>query len=118
MDLVFPFAIYWEEISPSTGSMISIPKPLKYLKPHYSFLCPFFEKLTKDSDIQKKFADILSVLAMTIYMRDQHNAEHEAVDVLTEGLELELRTNRAFKENGMLGDNFGFHLTNMLGNLV
>ncbi|KAK1310095.1 hypothetical protein QJS10_CPA08g00959 [Acorus calamus] len=40
------------------------------------------------------------------------------------GLELELRTNRAsnitltFRENGMLGDNFDFHLTNMLGNPV
>ncbi|KAK1311838.1 hypothetical protein QJS10_CPA07g00311 [Acorus calamus] len=39
-------------------------------------------------------------------------------------LELELRTNRAsninrtFRENDMLGDNFGFHLTNMLGNRV
>ncbi|KAK1295035.1 26S proteasome non-ATPase regulatory subunit 2 1A [Acorus calamus] len=51
-DLVFPFVIHKEEISPSTSPMISIPKPLKYLKPHYPFLCPFFEKLTKDSDIQ------------------------------------------------------------------
>ncbi|KAK1291476.1 hypothetical protein QJS10_CPB17g00591 [Acorus calamus] len=42
----------------------------------------------------------------------------------SEGLELELMTNRAsnitlaLRENGMLGDNFGFHLTNMLRNPV
>ncbi|KAK1321832.1 hypothetical protein QJS10_CPA03g02169 [Acorus calamus] len=45
-------------------------KPFKYLKPHYPFLCAIFEKLTKDSDTQKKFVDILSVLAIIMDMRD------------------------------------------------
>ncbi|KAK1262268.1 26S proteasome non-ATPase regulatory subunit 2 1B [Acorus gramineus] len=60
-----------EEIRSSTSSMTSVPKPLKYLKSHYPFLCAFFKKLTKDSDIRKKFADILSVLSMTMAKGDR-----------------------------------------------
>ncbi|CAI6342293.1 unnamed protein product [Periconia digitata] len=53
-----------EFIKTSTSSMTAVPKPLKFLRPHYEN----FEK-TYDSwpasDIKKSFADMLSVLGMT-----------------------------------------------------
>lgn len=54
-----------QEIRTATSSMTSVPKPLKFLRPHYGTLKAFFETLS-DSDIKKYFADILSVLAMTM----------------------------------------------------
>lgn len=52
------------EIRSSTSSMTSVPKPLKFLRPHYAALKSTFETLSPD--VGKKMADILSVLAMTM----------------------------------------------------
>ncbi|KIK97616.1 hypothetical protein PAXRUDRAFT_824776 [Paxillus rubicundulus Ve08.2h10] len=51
-------------IRTSTSSMTSVPKPLKFLHPHYPELQKLFDSwpLTEDKSL---FADILSVLAMT-----------------------------------------------------
>uniref|UniRef100_A0A7N1A1P3 RPN1 N-terminal domain-containing protein n=1 Tax=Kalanchoe fedtschenkoi TaxID=63787 RepID=A0A7N1A1P3_KALFE len=53
------------EIRTSTSSMTSVPKPLKFLRPHYGTLKAFYETMP-DSDQKKLLADILSVLALTM----------------------------------------------------
>ncbi|XP_062007687.1 26S proteasome non-ATPase regulatory subunit 2 homolog A isoform X2 [Rosa rugosa] len=54
-----------QEIRTSTSSMTSVPKPLKYLRPHYGTLKAYYETMS-DSDLKKYLADILSVLALTM----------------------------------------------------
>ncbi|PRQ49910.1 putative armadillo-like helical protein [Rosa chinensis] len=54
-----------QEIRTSTSSMTSVPKPLKYLRPHYGTLKAYYETMS-DSDLRKYLADILSVLALTM----------------------------------------------------
>ncbi|KZT28119.1 26S proteasome regulatory complex non-ATPase subcomplex Rpn1 subunit [Neolentinus lepideus HHB14362 ss-1] len=51
-------------IRTSTSSMTSVPKPLKFLRPHYPDLQALFETWSASED-KSLFADILSVLAMT-----------------------------------------------------
>ncbi|KAF8886531.1 26S proteasome regulatory complex non-ATPase subcomplex Rpn1 subunit [Infundibulicybe gibba] len=51
-------------IRTSTSSMTSVPKPLKFLRPHYPELQTLYETWPA-SDDKSLFADILSVLAMT-----------------------------------------------------
>ncbi|KAF5336461.1 hypothetical protein D9611_006460 [Ephemerocybe angulata] len=51
-------------IRTSTSSMTSVPKPLKFLRPHYPDLQALYETWPP-SDDKSLFADILSVLAMT-----------------------------------------------------
>ncbi|KAI3381221.1 hypothetical protein SNEBB_002698 [Seison nebaliae] len=53
-----------KRIRESTTSMTSLPKPLKFLRPHYDTLKTIYEKIDNLDD--KKFcADVISVLAMT-----------------------------------------------------
>ncbi|KAK9285775.1 hypothetical protein L1049_024976 [Liquidambar formosana] len=54
-----------QEIRTSTSSMTSVPKPLKFLRPHYGTLKAYYETMG-DSDLKKLLADILSVLALTM----------------------------------------------------
>ncbi|XP_047340824.1 26S proteasome non-ATPase regulatory subunit 2 homolog A [Impatiens glandulifera] len=54
-----------QEIRTSTSSMTSVPKPLKFLRPHYATLKSYYETMV-ESDLKKFLADILSVLAMTM----------------------------------------------------
>ncbi|XP_009622441.1 26S proteasome non-ATPase regulatory subunit 2 homolog A [Nicotiana tabacum] len=54
-----------QEIRTSTSSMTSVPKPLKFLRPHYGTLKGYYEKMP-DLDLKKLLADILSVLALTM----------------------------------------------------
>ncbi|CAM8888009.1 unnamed protein product [Rhodiola kirilowii] len=54
-----------QEIRTSTSSMTSVPKPLKFLRPHYATLKAFYETMA-DSNEKKLLADILSVLALTM----------------------------------------------------
>ena len=52
------------QIRSSTSSMTSVPKPLKFLRPHYATLVEIQDKMANTDD--KAFlADIMSVLAMT-----------------------------------------------------
>ncbi|KAI8062474.1 armadillo-type protein [Gongronella butleri] len=51
-------------IRTSTSSMTSVPKPLKFLGPHYDELKATYEKWPA-SDDKNLFSDILSVLSMT-----------------------------------------------------
>ncbi|XP_028138839.1 26S proteasome non-ATPase regulatory subunit 2 [Diabrotica virgifera virgifera] len=52
-------------IQASTTSMTSVPKPLKFMRPHYETMKTVHEKIT-DPDTKKVCADIISVLAMTM----------------------------------------------------
>ncbi|GMY10201.1 26S proteasome non-ATPase regulatory subunit 2 homolog A [Fagus crenata] len=54
-----------QEIRTSTSSMTSVPKPLKFLRPHYGTLKAFYDTMG-DSELKKYLADILSVLALTM----------------------------------------------------
>ncbi|XP_037933073.1 26S proteasome non-ATPase regulatory subunit 2-like isoform X2 [Teleopsis dalmanni] len=51
-------------IRASTVTMTSVPKPLKYLAPHYETMKAVFE-LIIDQDSRELFAEILSVLSIT-----------------------------------------------------
>jgi hypothetical protein len=44
--------------------MTSVPKPLKFLRPHYQTLKTAYSSMTDDSNKQK-LADVISVLAIT-----------------------------------------------------
>ncbi|AES89702.1 putative 26S proteasome regulatory complex, non-ATPase subcomplex, Rpn1 subunit [Medicago truncatula] len=54
-----------QEIRTSTSSMTSVPKPLKFLRPHYGTLKAYYETMV-ESELKKYLADILSVLALTM----------------------------------------------------
>ena len=51
-------------IKTSTSSMTAVPKPLKFLRPHYDKLCETYEKWPAGDD-KDSLADTLSVLGMT-----------------------------------------------------
>ncbi|XP_006811883.1 26S proteasome non-ATPase regulatory subunit 2-like [Saccoglossus kowalevskii] len=53
------------QIRASTSSMTSVPKPLKFLRPHFGTLKEVYEKI-KDGENKRFCADIVSVLAMTL----------------------------------------------------
>uniref|UniRef100_A0A0L8GBA9 26S proteasome non-ATPase regulatory subunit 2 n=1 Tax=Octopus bimaculoides TaxID=37653 RepID=A0A0L8GBA9_OCTBM len=53
------------EIRASTTSMTSVPKPLKFLRPHYGSLKKAYEKIS-DEETKRFCADIISVLGMTM----------------------------------------------------
>jgi 26S proteasome regulatory subunit N1 len=54
-----------QEIRTATSSMTSVPKPLKFLRPHYKMLKTHYEKMP-ESELKRFMADILSVLALTM----------------------------------------------------
>lgn len=53
------------ELKGATSTMTSVPKPLKFLRPHYPALKEHYEKL-KSSEKKQFFADVLSILATTM----------------------------------------------------
>lgn len=56
-------------IRASTTSMTSVPKPLKFMRPHYETMKEIHKKMTttvKDKHTLKMCAEIISVLAMTM----------------------------------------------------
>lgn len=54
------------EIRSSTASMTSVPKPLKFLRPHYETLRKVYESWPMSHSMKKQMADVMSVLAMTM----------------------------------------------------
>ena len=52
-------------IKASTTSMTSVPKPLKFMIPHFDTMKAAFEKMS-DPSIKRACADVVSVLAMTM----------------------------------------------------
>ena len=53
-----------ESIKTATSSMTAVPKPLKFLRPHYDKLCEAYDRWSAGEDKQS-LADTLSVLGMT-----------------------------------------------------
>jgi len=53
-------------IRASTTSMTSVPKPLKFMNPHYDAMKKAYEKIPAKHDAKIKCADVVSVLAMTM----------------------------------------------------
>lgn len=53
------------QIRASTTSMTSVPKPLKFLRPHYAALKEIYEKIV-EKETKQFCADIISILAMTM----------------------------------------------------
>src|ERR1700761_8922989 len=51
-------------IKTSTSSMTAVPKPLKFLRPHYDEIAALYDKWPAGSD-KDSLADMLSVLGMT-----------------------------------------------------
>uniref|UniRef100_A0A7S2R9L3 26S proteasome non-ATPase regulatory subunit 2 homolog n=2 Tax=Rhizochromulina marina TaxID=1034831 RepID=A0A7S2R9L3_9STRA len=62
-----------KEIRSSTTSMTSVPKPLKFLRPHYGTLKGVHGDMA-DSPVRRELADILSVLAMTMAAADSRES--------------------------------------------
>lgn len=54
------------EIRTSTSSMTSVPKPLKFLRPHYDTLKAVYESWAPLHSMKKLMSDVMSVLAMTM----------------------------------------------------
>eukprot|EP00741_Cyanophora_paradoxa_P013578 tig00020703_g13111.t1 len=54
-----------KEIKSATSSMTSVPRPLKFLRPHYETLKTFYAA-SAPSDTRKRLADLLSMLAVTL----------------------------------------------------
>lgn len=60
-----------DEVRTSTTSMTSVPKPLKFLRPHYAGLCESQKKLAaigasaSAKEASQELADVLSVLAIS-----------------------------------------------------
>jgi len=52
-------------IRASTTSMTSVPKPLKFMIPHFDSMKAAYEKMV-DGPVKKQCADVVSVLAMTM----------------------------------------------------
>ncbi|KAF2273049.1 26S proteasome non-ATPase-like protein regulatory subunit 2 [Westerdykella ornata] len=57
-------------IKTSTSSMTAVPKPLKFLRPHYEDLVKAYDSWPAGED-KKSFADMLSVLGMTYSDEDR-----------------------------------------------
>jgi len=55
-----------KEIQTATSSMTSVPKPLKFLRPHFQTLKTFFNTMPDSNPNKKALADILAVLAITM----------------------------------------------------
>lgn len=54
------------EIKSATSSMTSVPKPLKFLRPHYNSLKAVYESWPISHKMKRSMADVMSVLAMTM----------------------------------------------------
>lgn len=65
-------------IKSSTTSMTSVPKPLKFLRPHYDNLKTLFETNMNTEETKNLLADIISILAMTIDT-DSHKTNGDAL---------------------------------------
>ena len=66
------------QIKSSTTSMTSVPKPLKFLRPHYETLKSLYDKLPTP-ETKNLLADIISILAMTSVASDSYKTSGEAL---------------------------------------
>jgi len=66
------------ELRSATSSMTSVPKPLKFLRPHFDTLKALHEGLEGEDNnvlmLRARLADVLSVLAMTMGKHDERES--------------------------------------------
>ena len=62
-----------EEVRTSTSSMTSVPKPLKFLRPHYPTLTACYEGMS-DSEVRLELADIL-LHKLVVVRQPQHSTD-------------------------------------------
>lgn len=74
-----------KELKESTSSMTSVPKPLKFLRPHYSTLTEHYAKMPA-SDLKRFFADVLSILSTTMQKEGSRQALKYRLEGTKEGL--------------------------------
>ena len=73
------------QIRSSTSSMTSVPKPLKFLRPHYAALVDIHKAMASSED--KRFmADIMSVLSMTSGAENQRDTLRYKLEGSTESI--------------------------------
>ncbi len=53
------------QLQDTTSTVTSIPKPIKFLKPHYDSMKESYEKM-KSNENKTSFATLISVMAMTM----------------------------------------------------
>ncbi|GAA0187070.1 hypothetical protein LIER_34358 [Lithospermum erythrorhizon] len=70
-----------QQIRTLTSSMTTVPKPIKFLRPHYGTLKTYYEKMT-DADLKRLLADILSVLALTMSAEGERGEEASIDDLM------------------------------------
>jgi len=73
-------------IKTSTSSMTAVPKPLKFLRPHYDKLCAAYDSWPKGSE-KDSLADTLSVLGMT-YSDDEDRRDTLKYRLLAPGTDI------------------------------
>jgi len=73
------------EVRSSTSSMTSVPKPLKFLKPHYDKIKEAYVRYPADKE-KKGFADLLSVLAITMSAPDTNESLKFALEGTRSGI--------------------------------
>ncbi|KAG6545593.1 hypothetical protein Mapa_012947 [Marchantia paleacea] len=64
-----------QEIRTATSSMTSVPKPLKFLRPHYKTLKGYYETM-ETPELKMFLADIISVLALTMSEENERESLH------------------------------------------
>ncbi|KAI0826430.1 armadillo-type protein [Irpex lacteus] len=95
-------------IRTSTSSMTSVPKPLKFLHPHYPELQKLYETWSPSED-KSLFADILSVLAMTYSDTQPRGTLRYRL------LSAQLSSSKHLSEPGLWGHEYVRHLAAELG---
>lgn len=94
-------------IRTSTSSMTSVPKPLKFLRPHFSQLKEIYAQWPDSSNDKALFAEILSVLGMTY----SDNGQRETLHFRLAAEKLATRP----EEPGVWGHEYVRHLTAEIG---
>jgi len=74
-----------KELKESTSSMTSVPKPLKFLRPHYSTLTEHYGKMPS-TDLKRFFADVLSILSTTMQKEGSRQSLKYRLEGTKEGL--------------------------------
>lgn len=74
-----------KELKESTSSMTSVPKPLKFLRPHYPALTEHYAKMPR-SPLKHFFADVLSILATTMQKEGSRQSLQYRLEGTKEGL--------------------------------
>ncbi len=68
------------EVRSSTSSMTGVPKPFKFLKPDYNKIKEAYAKFPASDPLKPAFADLVSVLAITMAPPDSNEALHYALE--------------------------------------